>query len=159
MPRDHAILQILLAVLFGCLYQFVLPALEPYISLLAYPMASTVRDLGVTERTTFKIVNLGFWILVYGMVSGLIFGLPLGYLVRPHWLRAWVAFVIVAIGGFLFAMFAGYGFSDFLASAGGGYLWSWTMLGMWGQMLVVGLFMWLGSRLRPRLRHPTHVAP
>ena len=65
----------------------VLPALEPYISLLAYPMASTVRDLGVTERTTFKIVNLGFWILVYGMVSGLIFGLPLGYLVRPHWLR------------------------------------------------------------------------
>jgi len=159
MPRDRTILQISLAVLFGCLSWFVLPALQPYTELLISPMVATVRGIGITEHATFKIINLVFWALVGGVSSGLIFGLLLGYLVRPHWLRAWVVFVIMTIGGFLFSMFAEYGLSDFLASVWSGYLWSPTMLMIWGSMIVVGLFTWLGSRLRPPLRHPRHVAP
>src|SRR5438876_12388171 len=115
-PRDRSLSSTYLAVVFGCLYVSVLFALEPYVSLLAGPMVATVKSLGVTEVATFKIINVGFWALIYLVVSGLAFGLPLGLFSRSHWLRAWLVFVIAAIGtGLGFALAGEYGHSEFLS--------------------------------------------
>ena len=167
MPRDRTIFPIFLAALFGCLYHSVVPALEPYVSLLGLPMVKTVKSIGITAHSTFNIVNRSFFTLVWAVVSGVLIGLPLGYLVRPYWLRAWGVFVIVAIGGFFLVWVINNGISDFFVSVWNlpgpfglvGYLWSWLLLEMWGSMLGVGLFAWLGSRLGPRLRSSNHVAP
>ena len=90
-PRDRVLLTFSLAVAFGCLYPIAILALEPYISLLAYPMGTTAREMGITMGT-FKIISWGFWTVIYTIIPGLIFGLPLGLLARSNWFRAWIIF-------------------------------------------------------------------
>ncbi len=166
-PLDRLSSAFYLAVLFGCIYFFVLLALEPYLSLLASPMVEAVRTVGVTESATFKIINRVFWTVIWAVVSGLIFGLPLGLLARSHWARAWVAFLITSIGIRLVSALAGeYGLSEFLSAWNlpgewglAGFLWEWSLPEVWTSMLGVALFAWLGSRMRTYLRRQNRVAP
>ena len=162
-PRDRSTSSIYLAVVFGCLYLSVLLALEPYVSLLAWPMVATVRSIGVAEVATFKTINVGFWAVVYFVVSGLAFGLPLGLFSRSHWLRVWLVFVIAAVGtGLAFALAGEYGPSEFLSDwhlpgqwGLAGFLSQWGSPHGWTNMAGVALFAWLGSRLV----HQNRLAP
>jgi hypothetical protein len=166
MPRDRSLLTIYLAVIFGCLYPFVVFALEPYITLLAHPMGSTAREIGITKGT-FKIINAGFWPLIYTVIPGIIFGLPLGVLARSNWLRAWVLFVVASVGTSLACALVGeYGYSEFLEAwrlpgqwGLAGFTFSLKLPATWLTSIGIALFFWLGSRLHAPVSPQGHDAP
>src|SRR5215469_14459053 len=60
-------------------------------------LAKTTSALGFSDWASFKIalrvVGGVFWSLVYGII----FGLPLGFVVRKQLLRYWLIFVLTAI--------------------------------------------------------------
>ena len=167
MLLNRALRTFVLAALLGCLWWLVLLLLEPNVSLLASPMVKTVRSIGVTEQATFRVINRAFWIIVWALVSGLIFGLPLGAVARSRWVRASVVFIVAAIGSSLgFALAGEFGLSEFLSprnlpgQAGlAGFLWDWAMPEPWTALLTVALFVWLGYRLRGDSSREHRVAP
>ena len=130
-------------------------------------MVKMVRTIGVTERTTFILINRTFWPTVYALVSGLIFGLPLGMVARSQWVRALFVFIVAAVGASLgFSLAGEFGFSEFLSArnlpgqAGlAWFVWAWGKPGPWIALLGVAVFVWLGYRFRARFSHEGRVAP
>jgi hypothetical protein len=157
-PSGRSPKTIYLAAILGGLFPFLLLALVPYADLLVSPMVEVVGGIGVTEHATFNMIDQGFWPVLWAVVSGLIFGLPLGLVARSQWGRAWVVFVTASIGATLCALAWNYDFPGIYELPD--FLLEWSLVPVvWGVLFGVGLFMWLGSRLRARLWRQNQVAP
>jgi hypothetical protein len=81
----------LIAVLFGSIWPFILNQLFAFSGRVTVPLIRTLADLGIAENVPLavRLLNAVIWALVLGVL----FGVPLGLAVRKNLIAYWFVFV------------------------------------------------------------------
>jgi len=140
----------LIAVLLGSIWPFILAQLFAFSGRVTVPLIRTVADLGIAENVPLMARMLSA--VIWALVLGILFGVPLGLAVRKNVIAYWLVFVasVLTVSAAI-ALHSGSGLGILLLE--------WSLPETWIHIFAVLGVGYLAARFRNRRERARIVAP